>query len=148
MWVILRFRRSSRSLLIHPLIPGDELHQQHPPNHIPLPPLALLSSGLFFPLSQQQQMLRKPAFYAQSEVATITSQHICSFPPQRKSSLSLACVDSGVLQSVVTHINLDSQHCRVLSITKNVPIREDRALDPRQKFKKGNKTSPKISLPT
>lgn len=31
-------RRSSRSLLIHPLIPGDELHQQHPPNHIPLPP--------------------------------------------------------------------------------------------------------------
>lgn len=45
--VILWVRRSSRSLLIQPLIPGDELHQQHLPNHIPLPPLALLSTGFF-----------------------------------------------------------------------------------------------------
>lgn len=144
--VILCFRRSSRSLLIHPLIPGDELHQQHPPNHIPLPPLALLSPGLFFPLSHQQ-MLRKPALYAQSEVATITSQHICSFPPSKKKQpLIGVCGFEGVLQSVVKHTNLDPQRCRVLSITKNIPIREDRAPDQRQKFKKGNKTSPKIYL--
>lgn len=94
-------RRFSRSLLIHPLIPVDELHQQHPPNHKPLPPLALLSPGLFFflffPLFFffSQQMLRKPALDAQSEVAAITSQHICSFPPQGKICLSLACEGSG-----------------------------------------------------
>lgn len=83
-----------------------------------LPPLALLSPGLFPPpLSQQQQMLRKPALYAQSEVATITSQHICSFPPlkekKKKQPLTGVCGFGGVLQSVVTHTNLDPQRCRV-----------------------------------
>lgn len=94
-------RRFSRSLLIHPLIPVDELHQQHPPNPKPRPPLALLLPGQFF-----------FSFFSPSSSSSSSSRSRCSgklrFAPRAKSRRSLHSI------FVVSHLKEKSaSHWRV-----------------------------------
>lgn len=82
-------RGYSRSLPIHPLIPGDGLQQQLPSQ----PHIASSLIGKKKKKNSHRQMLWKPAPLPGAKLRRRASQHICSFSPSSKNNqLTNKCV--------------------------------------------------------